>query len=603
MIGVSSPPAQLRAGRRMIDSLPAVDLLSDLAWFDEVQAWGLLCRITVNSSAPDIVPSQTDWWVTLDETYPLGHITFWPANENGLRLTFPHQLYNGRSHPNVPWRLGEICVRLPQFTFGKHVLDADPIGQNERLAWYFQRAIKWLEAAADGTLLATGDAFEFPDFPGTTKPRITVAHAETHETYRIWNESEQLFGKAELVSVGPFESHICVVRRFFSDHGKELLAYRWGRQIMESDHPVQTAIWLRCENLAIVQPYQAIDSWGELFAYLRKEGREDLFRRAGNLVRDGESHFLLLGFPIPLKVGDSPTQLHWQPIRLPVLSHGTRYKNGFRANALGYWMRDKSEVFPSGEQLDWHKAENWSRESTTCRGRIDDNLSQHTTLVIGVGAVGAVVSELLVRAGCGPMVLCDGDEFGHENLCRHILRVEDLGKNKAEALAVKLASAHSLADVLPIADAFPPSNPSDSSLAEDCSLVLDCTGDDATLHKLARHNWESEKLFCSISLSYGAKRVYVFTARRRSFPLADFQERFAPWAERDVSEFSGDQLVQAGAGCWHPAFPARIDAISMLASAAIRRLEESIVDAESEPQLVVFELVVEMGRFHGIRRT
>ena len=530
-------------------------LLADLTWFDEAQAWGILCRLTVNSANSALVPNETDWWVTLEESYPYGKITFRPAAENGLRSTFAHQLYNGRKHDTAPWRTGDICVRAPQFMFGKHVLDPDPIGRTDRLAWYLRRAIGWLESAAIGNLLPTGDPFELPDFPGVTSPRYVVAHGETQETYRTWITSRHWYGTAEMIGVGPRHNQTFVLRRFFRGHDEEILAYQWGREVADSSHLVQPAVWLRCETLPITAPYQVIDYWENLFDFLRKEGREGHFQRVIELVRDGNSHILLLGFPIPLKVGQPVCQLHWQPILLPTVSHGTKFQRGFRPNRQGYWMRDKFEFFSPKKQPDWHKAENWSREATMGRGRIDVALSKYTTLVIGVGAVGSIVAEMLVRAGGGRTVVCDGDVVDHGNLCRHSLRLEDLGRNKAEAVSARLAGVHSHADVQPIPHSFPPTDEASLGLVEGCNLILDCTGDDATLHELARHRWESEKVFCSISLSYKAARIYVFTARGRAFPMAEFQRQFADWAKKDMSEFSGEELIQAGIGCWHPAFP------------------------------------------------
>jgi hypothetical protein len=601
MIRIPRPTAELRSGRRVIESFPAVQLLSDLTWFDDLSLWGILCRITLNS-ASELVPKETDWWITLEESYPHGRIVVRPAAENGLEHTFAHQQYNGRKHPQLPWRDGDICVRTPQFVFAKHALDPDPIGHTARLGWYLQRAIEWLEAAAAGNLLALGDPFELPDFPGATSPRYFVAHGETAETYRVWTASNTWYGTAELVAIGPRRGQHFGVRRFFDGRDHQVLSYRWGREITESKRLAPNAIWLRCDNIPITVPYQAIDTWGDLFGFLRKEGRETVFQDVVELARDGQSHLLLVGFPIPRNVGQAACQLHWQPILLPALSNGTKYRKGFRANRLGYWMRDKAEFFIAGKQPDWHKAGNWSREETSSRGRLHPSLSSLKVLVIGAGAVGSAVVELLVRADAGRIVVCDGDDVEHGNLCRHTARLEDLGKNKAAVVAERLIGVHSHADVQAIPEYFPPAEETLSTIISDCDLIIDCTGDDETLHDLARHQWKSDKIFCSISLSYKAVRTYVFTGRGRSFPLNDFQKQFAPWAQKDAGEFSSAELLSSGIGCWHPAFPARIDDVWMMAAVAVRRLEEAVRAEEAASILVTFEQVVEDGGFQGVRR-
>lgn len=596
------PSRELRAGRRAIESLPAVRLLKDLTWFEEPQVWGILCRFTISSADQTLVPTETDWWVTLDERYPHGRVVVRPAAENGLQRTFAHQQYNGMKCPNALWRDGDICVRAPQFTFGKHALDPDPIGCETRLGWYLRRVIAWLDAAAAGRLLAAGDPFELPQFPGGQGLTYIVGHGETTETFAAWAASDKWYGTAELVDVGPRNRRVFAVRRFLGAHGEEVVAYPWGREIVGADRRVNLAVWLRSDNLPVSVPYQAIDRWHDLFAYLDEQGRENLFQRVVDLIRDGDSHVMLLGFPVPLKVGGEACQIHWQPILLPPVSHGNQYQPGFRRNQEGYWMRDRIEVFARGNQPDWHKGENWSSAQATARGRVDDALANRSALVVGVGAVGSLVAEMLVRAGASPTVVCDGDDVENGNLCRHTLRLADLGRNKAEAVAERLNGAHSHADVRFIREAFPPVGSDNMCLANQCDLIIDCTGDDETLDELARHSWETDKLFCSISLSYRAVRAYVFTARGRAFPMAQFQSQFAAWADKDAGEFSEEKLVYAGIGCWHPAFPARVDAVWMMATAAFRRLEEFARATEVAGRLVVFEQVLQGGEFRGIRR-
>ncbi len=603
MIAVLRPTQQIRAARRLIESLPGVELLTDLSWFEVVQAWGMLCRISIDSINCELVPPETEWWVTLQRGYPYGKIVFYPAKVNGLTSTFPHQQYNGREHPSAPWRTGDICVRSPVFTFGKLALDPDPLGHPNRLAWYFGRAIEWLKTAADGNLLAKGDPFELPAFPLGTNSQYTVAHGESAETYCRWKTAQHRYGTAEIIAVGQPDNHLVAVRRFFDHRGQELLTYDWGRVVASSKKLMQPAVWLYCQTLPIIKPYHAIGSWEDLFKYLRTEGCEDSFKGALDLIRDGETHLLLLGFPIPARIGDEPQQLHWQPIRLPVISHGTQFANGFRPNGLGYWMRDKAKSFPSKGQPNWQTSENWSREETSVRGRINEAISGRSSLIIGVGAVGSVVSELLVRSGAGPLVVCDGDDVHHGNLCRHLLRLDDIGRNKADAVAIRLSSANAHADVRSIANHFPPKDESDVAMIEGCDFVFDCTGDDGILQELARHEWGREKFFCSISLSYKAKRVYVFTAWSFTFPIAEFQSQMPPCSKKDLDEFSGEELVQAGVGCWHPAFPARVDDIWMLAAAAVRRMEEAVVAKENQPRLVVFEQIDDGGVFQGIKRS
>lgn len=595
-------PDQVRAARRLVESLPWVRLVADLQWFDEYKMWGIHCRIRIDSPKPELVPGETDWWVLVPDSYPYGSIWFHPAKTNGLTVTFPHQKYNGGEDKSAPWRAGEICVRSPAFIFGKHAFDPDPIGHVHRLKWYFLRARQWLLDASAGQLLADGDPFELPDFSAGSPREYTVVNCESVETYHDWQMEKSTFGTTELVALGSSQASTFVLRKFLRPDQTVALQYNWGSAIASSRRIMPSAIWLRCKSMPILQPFQAIDHWEDMFSYLEAEGHDGSFFDMLGMIRDGKQHFLLLGFPVSERVGEPPRQLHWQPVLLPVVSHGTRSANGFRNNRLGYEHRDRMDVFRRKQAPDWQVAENWSPSSTHARGRIDQSLAIRQALVIGAGAVGSVIAELLVRSGSSSVVLCDHDNVEHGNLCRHTLNMEDVGKSKAEAVANRLVGAHVHSKSQCLPSRFPPIMEPAKLLVDDCQLIIDCTGEDELLLQLNRYHWKEAKFFCSISLSYAAKRVYVFTASGETFPLNEFQQQIQPWLKKDLEDFSGEELLQPEIGCWHPAFPARIDDVWMLASAAFRRLEEAVASEETGSRLVVFERVSNADGFQGIRR-
>ncbi len=63
--------------------------------------------------------------------------------------------------------------------------------------------------------------------------------------------------------------------------------------------------------------------------------------------------------------------------------------------------------------------------------------SKHVA-VIGVGSVGSAVADMLARAGVGRLTLVDPDVLSEDNLKRHVLTRESVGRNKAEAMAERL---------------------------------------------------------------------------------------------------------------------------------------------------------------------
>jgi len=61
-------------------------------------------------------------------------------------------------------------------------------------------------------------------------------------------------------------------------------------------------------------------------------------------------------------------------------------------------------------------------------------LKNKSILLIGCGSIGGYVFNNLIKSGCEDITLVDFDIFGNENIYRHYLGVESVGKNKAEAL-------------------------------------------------------------------------------------------------------------------------------------------------------------------------
>lgn len=55
-------------------------------------------------------------------------------------------------------------------------------------------------------------------------------------------------------------------------------------------------------------------------------------------------------------------------------------------------------------------------------------------LLVGCGSIGGYVSALLAKSGCTNLSLVDPDTFSEENLFRHVLGKESVGKKKAKAL-------------------------------------------------------------------------------------------------------------------------------------------------------------------------
>lgn len=607
---VEGPPENLLAARRALEGLEGFSLLEDWQWYEHAAdgspegRWVLRCRLSPGVDPAGPIPPLTDWYVLVDPAYPWGSIKFYPAKDGGIAQTFPHQNYNGSGSEDRPWRAGDPCLDTQVRVLGRRAFDEELYGVHERLRWRSERALAWLEAASRDELLLPGEPFELPQALPAGGWGYTVAFQEGSQALGTW---DGIVEEAGLVDLFPLEhgGSVLLVDRFLSKDGQTLLAPGWGRAITGRAEKRMRGIWIRMEGAPVLYPWQNPITWGEFREACRAQRREfdKLLREVSSNIRDGYQHPLLIGFPIPKRVGGSPSRMHWYAAMLQALSWGSQTFPGFRAKSeLGYQRRDRAEILTDSAKVAWQMTENWHPDDLSARGRLPDDLRSKEVLLVGAGAVGSAVAELLVRGGVKKLLVIDGDLLKIGNLVRHNLGLDDLHENKARALARRLNLASPYADVEAIDVHFPPPEEEDRLKVRRCDTLVDYTGEDSVLRHLELFAWEKEMLFTSVSLGFEAKRSFCFVSWGDSFPLDAYRDSVDPHLKRELELYPGAELPREGAGCWHPLFPARIDDVWPMVAAAIKVLESAVSEPPTEPKLSVFERLEEGGAFASIRR-
>lgn len=593
------PSEELLAARRDLEDITSVKLLHDWIWSEEVGKWILHCRIHIHCQPNDLIQPFTDWYVLVDQEYPWGIIDFYPAKQNGIIQTFPHQHFNGCGSDKLPWRNGKICLTTGVSVLDRHGYDIEPHDFYWRLSWYFERAIQWLIAASQNQLVLPGDPFELPYFPTTAL--ATVAFSEGVESFAQWQDIPEQVGLVELVPLRR-KPNVFFVKSFLSIGSKELFIPTWGKSMASLQNEPVLGIWLRIKEIPVLKPWQVPSTWQELRETFREQEVEidELLKLATKFIRDAKTHFVLVGFPIPAEVGASACQIYWQALQLPVLSQGTKTAKGFRTNEQGYWRRDRTEILRGSVNLCWANSENWHIDQISTRGRLPDGITSKKILLLGAGAVGSVVAEALSRSNAQKITILDADKLEIGNLTRHTLDRQYLKVSKAAGVANRLNLASPHATIEACTRYFPFVEEKEKSYIREFEIILDCTGSDTVLYHLETFSWLSTKLFVSISLGMGSKRLFCFAVYGESFPSNIFKNMINPWLQKDIQEYEGQQLPRAGIGCWHPVFPARVDDVWMMASVAVKHLETLIVSPPRKPHLAVFEQVYENGNFCGV---
>ncbi|MCY4619754.1 MAG: ThiF family adenylyltransferase [Chloroflexi bacterium] len=595
------PSESLRAGRDALDRVDGFAIRGDWKWEQTTQNWWMHARITLDTEPNEYVPKITDWYVKASPRYPWGEIAFYPARVGGIAHTFWHQNYNGDEPSDSDWRNGRLCVDTGLRALGKIAYDSEPFDPNKRLEWHVRRAIEWLRRAAAHDLARPGEPFELPDFRSVRNGPI--AFGESSDDLDAWAGITERVGLADLATA-PTGNGTRVVRAFRTLKRKPLRNVQWGSLLSSSPDTSSPALWIRVSSVPVLDPWQAPMTWSELRAATASQDivLDELLRKGVRRIRDSQQHVLLIGFPMPATVGGDSMQMHWLAAELPVLTR--RGPKGFRPDSeTGLWYQDRKEAFEDSRPIAWLPTENWSTDELAVRGRLAQTLAGCRVALVGAGALGSAVGELLVRGGVTDIVVCDGDTFNAGNMVRHSLTLNSVGANKAVELAKRLnsASPHIRASAYP--EHIRADEVESARWATGIDLVIDCTGSDEALASLSELEFTDNTVVVSMSLGMFARRMFIFASTGPKFAFEQYWDDVSPWLHKEVEENRGVDMPWEGTGCWHPLFPARVDDLWMMAGAGIKAIENAISRKPTVSDFSVIEQVYVCGQFTGLRTT
>ncbi len=396
----------------------------------------LKCRLRVDSENTRLVPLQTDWYITVADTYPRGDIEFGPAKEDGITATFQHQFHNGLGPRELPWRSGRICSKSSLFRLRKDAYADEPFRADKRLRWNVERTRAWLVDASKGALVVSGDPFELPDY-ATRSARYTIAFCESPESISVW---EGRFGEHGVALLGQLRQprNTLIVLVFNDDKNRRIAEIPWNKQLKSSIVRTFIAPWMLLRDVLCVSPWEVPMSWNKLREF---SGQRDIDwnRMLSNLTWPlawDPFQFMLLGFGIPEEIGGQVHHIHWQALRFPGIELKAESDHATRAMSMSSEKppeADCEKAVPG--KLLWQASQNWHTSQICNRGMFTEGFCQARVLVIGAGAVGAMVSEMLVRGGATDLTLVDHEEVEIGNLARHTLSLADIGTKKVAALA------------------------------------------------------------------------------------------------------------------------------------------------------------------------
>lgn len=563
--------------------------------------WEVCVEITLLEHN-EIIPAITRWWFLLSTDYPLGDIRCYPDSEKGIKSTHNHQDSNIQL-PKKRWTEGKLCLTEP-FGSDRNSLHFDPVGNREaRFKWYILRAIAWIQAALKDDLIKSQEPFELPYIIYNSElSDYRLSYCEGQDTYNNWSEYYRSYGFATISSLRGISTR-SIISRFLDLKSKEIIS-KW--LLAPVDHKTEIDVlcfWWLWDSPIVLNPWQSPRNWGELRAVGRQQGIDvnKTLQTICNRARDKNASLLLLGYPIPKAKGEANCEIHFDAISLPIISSNKKPADGYRNNNLGYWMRECRETFHDSNELSYMRIENWHPDRLLARGRLSKMLSTTPTIVIGVGALGSIIAEMLVREGLLNIALIDDDLLEAGNIVRHTLTLNDIDKFKTEVLKAKLESINPHVVVETLHEKFPENITEIQDILTDYRLVVDCTGSDDVLNLLSIPKFSIPKYFASFSLGYRADRLYTYIESGFYFSIDHFEQSFRFWKDIERSEWQQDGETIEGAGCWSPLFPARYDDVVIAGSICIKVLEKLVAINHEYSLLTVYERYTESGICTGYK--
>lgn len=568
--------------RRRLEEVVNLDIVGDLKWDEETGVWYILVKIHVDSPTNISIAEDTMWYIVLQDKYPEGEVKIYPAIDGGIENTFNHQSNNGLLCSNRLWRKGKLCLNNPYDDIAG--IGSEPNNYEDKLYWNAIRAVEWVSAAARNQLIKEGDFYEVPDFIITKKHHII--YNEDMVSMMEWEDSQEQYGYVDFLCGGNNQYY---ADNFVNMEGKVCKATRWGKHINACEEKIYGA-WILLKEEPVIKGWQAPNIYNELKQAFKQQGFElkDILEKLISRFRDGKKHILMIGFPVPKKIGEDAYVIHWEALLLPTLSYGEKYANGFRNNELGWKMRDFQEIIIDEKDVDWLLIENWDSKEILNRGCFDNVMTRSKILLIGAGTLGASIGEQLVRGGVYNMTIVDGDIYSIGNSARHILSVASVGKYKAEELAKHYNSINPNINIKFLNKALINEN---IEMIENFDIILDCTASNEVLKLLSSCETKRKKKYISISFGYKAEVLYFAYMRGYRFDLEQYIAMFSAKMRENEIAMLDKELPWEGTGCWSPVFPAMAADVQLVASFATGILKTIIEKNSNDNKYYIYERV------------
>jgi hypothetical protein len=523
------------------------------------------CELPAPFPNPEGLPALVPVKVRVPPQFPLAKVEFVLTDRS--MWGFAHQ--DGLT--------GAICLRREdQYPF-------DPSG---RLLAYAEGAIDWVEHAASGTLLQPGERWELPDFrvERPDRPPGTLP-IEDASTFGAWDGR---VGQHGLVHLTAHVHRAGLVPTRFERRGELVVQANVSEGFLDRQGSIIGG-WLLLPS-HIFARHRPAKTFAELEGQCQAVGI-DLWSILHHATKTGPYkgyHYVLVGAPIPERVGDRPTAVHWQPLAIPssdMKRFGGSKRRGFSRPERTRRARLQGTL--ALQALPWTTSVTYPESRSQARGSLVEPVKKARICLLGCGALGSPIGEYLARGGARNLSYFDSEPVELENTSRHELGPQDVGKGKALALAERVKGIHPGADVRGFLFTLPPPRvPTRGdrlawTLLDQADVLIDCTTSKPAFLWASRVGRQAGKLVIHMFLNARARMLTICISGQHISCDGVAQELFRDILEGragfGIAEYDGDETrVELGAGCWSATFPALGSDIAALAAVAMPIVEDAI---------------------------
>lgn len=234
-------------------------------------------------------------------------------------------------------------------------------------------------------------------------------------------------------------------------------------------------------------------------------------------------------------------------------------------------------------QTEWMNTTNISYDNYFGRGRLSDEIVNSKIAIIGIGAIGSTLSEILARGGAKHLRLIDDDVVEHGNICRSSYYFTDVSAAKVVATKGNLMSISPYVDVEHIkASIYSEINYHSQSdinkFLNQADIIFDCTASNELLHCLSILNLE--KPIISFAITNEARDLVCVTNSKDN--LFEQRRYFLKQLEQET-----ENLYYEGIGCYTPTFKANFADINSLLNLAIKHIDKSFNEQKTADSFVL----------------